>query len=174
MAALAPRVFAAALLEGDDFRPAALLDHLGRNRGACDRGGAECDAVAAHNQDLAEFNNFAGLALDLVDLEHVLSGNAVLLTARFEDREHLFLRVRSRRSDIFRTGFLQSMPGDGCWRAVTGLSLTCAKRPPYGGTPSQCQEMANCPRAAVGFRLNRCRLLVIPPLRRRAASLCGL
>jgi hypothetical protein len=24
-----------------------------------------------------------------------------LLTARFEDREHLFLRVRSRRSDYF-------------------------------------------------------------------------
>ncbi len=50
-------------------------------------------AVAADDQNLAEFDDFTGFALDLVDLEHILGGNPVLLATGFEDREHLFFLV---------------------------------------------------------------------------------
>jgi hypothetical protein len=77
-----------------------------------------------------------------------------LLAARFEDREHLFLRVRSRCSDIFRTGFLQSMPVDGCRRTVTGLNRpNLHQTGSYGGTPWECQEMANRLNAGLSFWL---------------------
>jgi hypothetical protein len=67
-------------------------------------------AVAADDQNLAECDDLTGLALDLVDPEHVLGGYPVLLAAGFEDREHLCPRVRSRYSDIHPDRlFLQSI-----------------------------------------------------------------
>src|SRR5215467_10770847 len=100
VAALAPRVLAAAFLEGDDFRPAPLLQHLGGDRGARHGRSAERDGITAHHQHVAELDDLAGLAPDLIDLEHILGGNAVLLAAGADDCEHRFSpRVRSRCSD---------------------------------------------------------------------------
>src|SRR5712692_5173573 len=79
VAALAARILAASLLEGDDLRPAPLLQDLGGDRGAGNRRRAE---------------------RDVVDLDDVLSGNAVLLAAGSDDCEHRSsLRVRSRCPD---------------------------------------------------------------------------
>src|SRR5262249_49000057 len=62
--------------------------------------GAERDVVAAQYQHLAELDDLAGIALDLVDLEHILGGNAVLLAAGSDDCEHRSRpRVRPRCSD---------------------------------------------------------------------------
>src|SRR5712691_409622 len=100
LAALAPRILAASLLEGDDLRPAPLLQDLGGDRGAGNRRRAERDVVAAHHQDFAELDDLAGVGLDLVDLDDVLGGNAVLLAAGSDDCEHRSsLRVRSRCPD---------------------------------------------------------------------------
>jgi hypothetical protein len=110
MAAFAPRVLAPALLERDDFGTAALFENLGRHHGTGDARLTEGHVVAAHDQDFAELDDFAWLAGDLIDLEHVIGGRPILLAAGFEDCEHLFPRVLSRRSDlIVRTGFFQSM-----------------------------------------------------------------
>ena len=94
--ALAPRILPPTLLERDDLRPAALLDHLGRDRRAAHRRAAELDVVAADYQHFAELDDLAGLALDLVDLKHVVGSNPVLLAAGFDDREHRFPRVQYR------------------------------------------------------------------------------
>src|SRR5229473_2054568 len=100
VAALAARILAASLLEGDDLRPAPLLQDLGGDRGAGNRRRAERDVVAAHHQDFAELDDLAGVGLDLVDLDDVLGGNAVLLAAGSDDCEHRSsLRVRSRCPD---------------------------------------------------------------------------
>src|SRR5262249_29443636 len=95
MAAPAPRILAAALLERDDLGAAALLDHLGSDRCAGDRRGAKRHGVAADDQHLTDADDLTGLARDLLDLEQVLGGNAVLLTAGLDDCEHLYLRVRT-------------------------------------------------------------------------------
>src|SRR5262245_58123755 len=100
MAALAARILAPALLEGDDLEPAALFDHLGGDRGAGDGRGAERDVVAAHHQDVAELDDLARIALHLVDLDHILGGHAVLLAAGADDCEHRSVLVFvSRCSD---------------------------------------------------------------------------
>src|SRR5580704_14363803 len=91
MAALAPRILAAALLEGDDLRAAHMVEHLGPDRRARDRGGAERGLLAADHQHLAELDHRAGLGFEPVDPEHVFGDNAILLAARFDDREHLFV-----------------------------------------------------------------------------------
>src|SRR6266508_4055516 len=93
VAALPARILPAALLEGDDLRPAALLQHLGGDRSAGHHGGAERDVVAAHDQHLAELDDLARVALDLGDLQHVLGGDAVLLAAGFDVCEHLSVLV---------------------------------------------------------------------------------
>src|SRR5262249_10352127 len=52
------------------------------------------------HQDLAELHDLAGRALDLVDPDHVLGGDAVLLAAGSDDCEHGSRPgVRCRRSD---------------------------------------------------------------------------
>src|SRR5215472_9217014 len=100
VAAFPARILPAALLEGDDLRPASLLEDFGGDRGAGNGWLAQADAVAAHHQDLAELYDLAGRALDLVDLDHVLGGDAVLLAAGSDDCEHRSRpRVRCRRSD---------------------------------------------------------------------------
>ena len=71
---------------------------------------AERGVVAAQHQHLAELDDLAGLALDLLDLEHLSSAHPVLLAAGFDDCEH---RSSSSRSipalGSFRTGFFQSI-----------------------------------------------------------------
>ncbi len=110
MPALASRILAAPLLEGNDLRAAHMIQHLGANCGTRHRGGAEHGLVATNHQNFSKFHNRAGLGIEPVDPEHVLGDNAILLAARFNDREHLlFLGVRARCSDPgARTGFFRS------------------------------------------------------------------
>src|SRR5262249_40129587 len=94
------RILPAALLEGDDLRPASLLEDFGGDRGTGNGWLTQGDAVAAHHQDLTELHDLPGRALDLVNLDHVLGGDAVLLAAGSDDCEHRSRpRVRCRRSD---------------------------------------------------------------------------
>src|SRR5262249_34742962 len=111
MPPFAPRILAAALLEGDDLWAAHMIEHLGADRRTRHGGSAKYGVVAADHQDFAAFHDRAGLGLEPVDPEHVLSGNAILLAARFDDREHLFRPcVRTRYSDPrARIGFLRSV-----------------------------------------------------------------
>src|SRR5258708_14855395 len=67
-----------------------MIQHLGADRGTRHGGRAKYGVIAANHQDFAEFHDGAGFGLEPVNPEHVLSGNAILLTARFDDREHLF------------------------------------------------------------------------------------
>ena len=52
---------------------------------------AQRHAVAADHQHFAELDDLAGLAGDLLDLELVVGGNAILLAAGFDDCEHFSL-----------------------------------------------------------------------------------
>src|SRR5262249_28965274 len=104
--ALAPRVLAPALLERDHLGAAGLLDHLAGDRGTRDRGRADRNVVAAHDKHLAKLDEVAGRALDLVDRDHILLGDPVLLAAGLDDCEHRsFPRVRYRRW-VVPAGFL--------------------------------------------------------------------
>src|SRR5208283_2333759 len=90
MADLTARILTPAFLERDDLAAAALFQHLGSDCCTGNNRHTEFYAIAADDEHLAEFDDFTGFALDLVDLEHVLGGNPVLLATGFEDREHLF------------------------------------------------------------------------------------
>src|ERR1700733_9064639 len=111
MADLTARILTPALLERDDLAAAPLFQHLGRNCCACNNRCTKLHAVAADDEHLAELDDFTGFALDLVDLEHILGGNPVLLATGFEDREHLFSSCSDSRCSDFavRTGFFQSI-----------------------------------------------------------------
>src|SRR5262249_19070522 len=103
----APRILAPPLLERDDLPVARLRQHLRRDRCAGNRRVTKRQAVAADDQDLAELDDLAGFALDLVDLQHVIGDNAILLAPRSDDREHRFHpRVRYPALGMSRTGFL--------------------------------------------------------------------
>jgi hypothetical protein len=65
-----------------------LLQDFSGDRGAGNRGLTQRDAIATHDQDGAELHDLAGIALDLLDLDHVLGGDAVLLAAGSDDCEH--------------------------------------------------------------------------------------
>src|SRR5262249_13205497 len=93
MPPLAPRILAAALLEGDDLRAAHMIQHFGPDRRTFNGGGAKHSPIAADPQDLTEFHTRAGRSFEPVDPKHVLGDNAILLAARFDDREHLFLTL---------------------------------------------------------------------------------
>src|SRR5262249_43581331 len=114
------RILPAALREGDDLRPTSLLEDFGGDRGAGNGWLTQGDVVAAHHQDLAELHDLAGRTLDLVDLEHVLCGDAVLFAAAPDDCEHRSRpRVRCRRS-------VQSVPASlrRLWACRAPIALT--------------------------------------------------
>src|SRR5258707_5904482 len=67
-----------------------MIEHLRGDAGTCHGGRAKYGVIAANHQDFAEFHHGAGFGFEPVNPEHVLSGNAILLAARFDDREHLF------------------------------------------------------------------------------------
>src|SRR5262249_35422882 len=89
-APLPARILAPALLEGDHLRPAAVLDHFGRDTGAGDRI-ADNRRVAAHQQHFGERNDRARLAVEPRNLQLVVRGDTVLLAAGFDDCEHFCL-----------------------------------------------------------------------------------
>src|SRR6185295_19338598 len=67
MTLLAAIVLPPLFLEDDDLLAARLLDHLGSDRRAGDRGGAGLGAVAAKQDHLGKLDDIAGLARDLLD-----------------------------------------------------------------------------------------------------------
>ncbi len=75
----------------------ALLDHFGGDGGALDQRRADRRLVAvADGQHLRKFNDVAGIAGELLDLQEVIGGDAILLAARFDDCEHFLpFAVRS-------------------------------------------------------------------------------
>jgi hypothetical protein len=91
VAALAARILAAALLEGDDLGATALFHDFDGNRCAVDKRGADRHLLAfAAGQHFAELHDLADFAGDPVDLQNVLGGNAVLLASGLDDCEHFF------------------------------------------------------------------------------------
>src|ERR1700753_1125128 len=96
MAALAMRVLAALLLEGDDLLALALLDDLGGHGGALDQRRAMLRRVAAQHQDFAQGDRAAGVADQLFDLQDVVLGHFVLLAAGADNREHDLKSLKKR------------------------------------------------------------------------------
>src|SRR6185436_5491708 len=88
VAALAPRILAPPLLEGDDLRTAAVLDDLGRNARARNGRLADFRLVAAQHDDFADLHNRARLAFHALNLEELVFDDTVLLAAGFDDCEH--------------------------------------------------------------------------------------
>ena len=99
--------------------------------GAFDEGRAERHVVAfAMREHLADFDDIADFAGDLLDLQYVVGGDAILLAARFDDCEHFLpFAVRSAwfRAQAIRPSFCQS----------AGFKVQTARR---GSTPD-----ARCP-----------------------------
>ena len=62
-----------------------------------DEGRADHDIVTlAMRQHIADFHDVADFAGDLLDLQHIIGGDAILLAARFDDCEHFLpFAVRS-------------------------------------------------------------------------------
>src|SRR6188768_1499428 len=85
MTALAMRVLAPLLLEGDDFGRPPLRDDLARDRGAGQSGRAD---LRARHQDLADGDRRTRVAGEQLDIEHVALRHLVLLSARADDRKH--------------------------------------------------------------------------------------
>ena len=91
VAVAAARILAAALLECDDGLGAALNDHFRRHQSAIDERRAERDGVTlAMREHIADFHDVADFAGDLLDLQHIIGDDAILLAARFDDCEHFF------------------------------------------------------------------------------------
>ena len=88
MPALAARILAAALLEGDDLVAALMRDDFAGDGGARNGRRADRRRVAADHEHFAERHHFARILLDAVDPDHVFGGDAVLLAARAHDCEH--------------------------------------------------------------------------------------
>ena len=98
MAALAARILAAALLEGDDLGAARLLDQLASDRRAGDGWCADFGRRAVdEHQDLLESDDLTGIALELLDRNRIPGSDAVLLAAGLDDCEHRCLPCSTRR-----------------------------------------------------------------------------
>src|SRR6478736_4336492 len=91
MPLLAAVVLAPLLLEDDDLVAARLLHHLGGDQRAGNDRATRLRAIAAKQQHFAERNDVAGLARDALDLDNVVRRHAILLAARADDREHVWL-----------------------------------------------------------------------------------
>ena len=115
MAALALRVLAAALLEGDDLRPALLLDDLARDGDALDCGQPDLGCpVAREHEHVVEGDGLARPGFELGDRDDVLGGDAVLLAAGLDHCEHRFVLVfEIRLSAQARGRLLGSFPASG-------------------------------------------------------------
>src|SRR5207248_7288236 len=100
MAVLAPVILPPLFLENDDLVGAALLDQGGADRSAIKqrRAGRDLSAVADH-QHLAELDRSAGFAGELLDGDHIVLGDRVLLAAGADHCKHNWTDIgwRARR-----------------------------------------------------------------------------
>src|SRR5215218_3281593 len=109
-------VLAALVLEDDDLLAAAVADHLGRDGGAVEHGGAHPDVVAVcAEEDLLELHGLARLHIHRLDADGLARLGAVLVAALADDRVHGFPRLSLARSVIARK------------RARRGISHTSAR-----------------------------------------------
>src|SRR4051812_28939096 len=76
---------AAAILEVEELRPAELLDDLGNDLGALERGTVFEIGAFATKEDFRKSDFRARLAVELLDFDDVTSSDAVLFTACFEN-----------------------------------------------------------------------------------------
>ena len=99
MAVPAPIVVTAALLENDDAIAANVAHDLGGDGCTVEKGAAHLDAgIAGNQQHLAEFYHVARRAVQLLDADEVVGGDAVLLAAGLHDCVHFSSFLSSRRS----------------------------------------------------------------------------
>src|ERR1700730_9538199 len=102
VAVLAPVIVPPLLLEDDDLVGAALLDQGGADRGVSQQGcaGRYGGAVADH-QHLGELDRRARLAGELLDGDHVVRGDLVLLAAGADHCKHDLADIgwRARRGN---------------------------------------------------------------------------
>src|ERR1700730_6564520 len=86
---LAPVIVPPLLLEDDDLVGPAMLDERGADRRAVEerRPGRDSGAVTDH-QDFAEFDYGTGFAVELLDRDHIVLGDRVLLAAGADHCKH--------------------------------------------------------------------------------------
>src|SRR4051812_5375772 len=87
-AALPVGVLAPLLLEGDDLRPAAMLDNFRFHAGAGDERAAGFGLVAAQHEHVRKRDLRTHLALQLGERDHVVLRNPILFSAAADDRKH--------------------------------------------------------------------------------------
>jgi hypothetical protein len=87
MALLFVVALAALLLEDQDLLGLALCDDVGLDRGALDEGSADLEAVTTDEQDLIKLD-LTVLGVELLYTEGLTLADAVLFTARLNDRVH--------------------------------------------------------------------------------------
>ena len=153
ISALAPRVLPAALLEGDDFRPAGAPGRalpratmapatVGVPRRQAIAAGSGPEPIRRPNSTISP-----GLALDLVRTLSTILGGATryCLPPVFERPRNTFcprlFRSSGTRRALIRTGFLQSFLLLLEARADRPQQPPATRRGSYGGPPSRCQEM---------------------------------
>ena len=143
VAALAPRILAAALLEGDDLGAADMVEDLGRDARARDHRRADLRRVAAQHDDVAELHDGARLALDALDLEDLVLDDPVLLAAGFDDCEHRFfprsIPALGRSGPAFSSRFVLWL------QALSAVTIRADRKArangrTYGGQGQNCQE----------------------------------
>ena len=90
-----------ALLEDDDLVVLLLLQHLGRDLGAGDERRADQRARAlVEREHLAELDVGASFGDELLDGDHVVLGNAILLSAGADDGIHGTDQNRAERPSV--------------------------------------------------------------------------
>src|SRR5712675_65225 len=144
VAALAPRVLAAALLEGNDLRTPAVADDLGRDARAGNHRRAKLRRVAAQHDDVAKLHDGARLALDALDLEDLVLGDPVLLAAGFDDCEHRFFPRSTPALGLsgpaFSSRFMLWLQALSAVTIRAGRTARANGRT-YGGQGQNCQEL---------------------------------
>ena len=86
---LAAVILPALLLEDDDLLAAMMLDELRGDRRPGDQRRADLRiAIAGDHQNIGEFDDIAGIAGNLLDIENVFGGNPVLFAACANDSVH--------------------------------------------------------------------------------------
>src|SRR5262245_4799335 len=90
MPAFAARILAPPLLESDDLRAPFLFEHLADHLGTVEERRSEArHAIAADHQHFGELDLCARIARHLLDVEHSIGSNAILLAAGLDDCVHV-------------------------------------------------------------------------------------
>src|SRR5882762_3926690 len=98
------RVLAPAELENHHFLAEAVSDDLRFHRGAFDHGGSDSERLTVTDEEhLVEHELTAHGGGELLDPQLLSGGNAILFTARSDDRVHADLRISVEKHEIIHT-----------------------------------------------------------------------